>query len=150
MSDFVKPEVVRVPLSGGQFVDIKKRLSHGEREDMYAGMYEVTAQGATLNRTTARTKKALMYLVGWSLTDDGAPVPMSPQVDTDTRLATLRSLSIERFDEIYDAIQAHEEGAAAKKLPDGENKSSAISPSPSDADCGTSGSESSMQMCTTS
>jgi hypothetical protein len=33
MGDFVKPEPIRLPLSGNEYIDIKKRLNHGERED---------------------------------------------------------------------------------------------------------------------
>lgn len=131
MSDFVKPEIVRLPLSGGQFIDVKKRLSHGEREDMFASMSPFVTPGetSTIIRSTVRTEKVLTYLVGWSLTDDGAPVPISPNTPRQERVDNIRMLSTDRFDEIFQAIVAHEEGASAKKLHDGAPESSAISPS---------------------
>lgn len=143
MSDFVKPEIVRLPLSGGQFIDVKKRLSHGEREDMFTNMSPFVTPGetATISRGTVRTEKVLTYLVGWSLTDDGQPVPISPQVPRQDRIDTIRMLSTDRFDEIFQAILTHEEGASSeKKVPDGVNELPAISPSPSDAAGVTSGS----------
>jgi hypothetical protein len=136
MSDFVKPEIVRLPLSDGQFIDVKKRLSHGEREDMFTNMspYVTPGEVSTISRGTVRTEKVLTYLVGWSLTDEGQPVNISPQVKREERIDTIRMLSTERFDEIFQAILTHEEGGAAgKKAPDGVTGLPAISPSPSNA-----------------
>lgn len=146
MSDFVKPEIERLYLTDGQFIDVKKRLTHGEREDMFAAMSPMMMPGEPLqlNRRHVRTSKVVTYLVGWSLTDEGKPVPMSPDLPEQARIDTLRSLSPERFTELYDAILTHEEAreqamAAAKKIRDGETKSSAILPSPASMAGATSG-----------
>lgn len=130
MSDFVKPEIVRLPLSGGQFIDVKGRLSHGEREDMLASISTATPDGSsTLDRKSFRTIQVVTYAVGWSLTDDDRPVLISPDVAMKDRIDIIRSLSVERFNEIHKAIMAHEERAKEKKLTDGATESSAISPS---------------------
>jgi hypothetical protein len=69
MGDFVRPEPIRLSLSGGHYIDIKKRLNHGETEDMYArwAPFVVPGQPANLNRREVRTAKVLTYLLGWSL-----------------------------------------------------------------------------------
>src|SRR3954464_12266481 len=110
MGDFVRPEPIRLSLSGGHYIDIKKRLNHGEREDMYARIapYVVPGEPAHMNRREVRTAKVLTYLVGWSLTDEGMPVPMSAVLSEADRLDTIRSLDPDRFDEIHGAIEAHE------------------------------------------
>lgn len=147
MSDFVKPEPERLTLSGGHFIDVKKKLTHGESEDMKAEQSAVVDGLFTLNRRTFRTAKVLTYLLGWSLMDDGKPKAYSPEMPETARRDLLRSLSPERFGEIHAAIEAHEEAqakasAAAGKIPDGVKESSAISPSPSDAGGATEMSES--------
>lgn len=147
MSDFVKPEVTRLPLNGGQFVDVKKRLNHGESEDMYARMSPfVTSEGhVQVARGEVRTTKVLAYLIGWSLTSDGAPVPMSPALPEAERLATIRALDPDRFREIHKAIERHEDAMstareAEKKSEDGAQPSKVILPSPVSVIGATSGS----------
>lgn len=143
MSDFVEPESERLTLNGGQFIDVKKKLNHGEREDMLAEMSINVAPGepAHLDRRNFRTVKVVAYLLGWSLMHNGKPEPYAPEMPERERRDVLRSLSPERFDEIFKAIDAHEDGAAAsKKTQDGVTESPAISPSPSDAAGGMSGS----------
>jgi isocitrate lyase len=134
MSDFPDPEAVRLSLADGAFIDVKKRLTHGERDDMYGLMAPSVTPGA--KRSEVRTIQVATYLLGWSLTKRGAPVPMSPDLSEDARMATVRSLSPERFDEIYTALMRHIEAQAAareaeKNVQGGANGSSAISPSPS-------------------
>ena len=132
MDDFVDPVPERLPLSGGQFVDIKQRLNHGETEDMYARI----APHGLQNRREVRTAKIDAYLLGWSLTKKGVPVPMSPELPAQTRVDTIRALHQDRAVEIYDAIEAHEEKMAAeraaqKKILDGKPVGEATLPSPS-------------------
>lgn len=132
MGDFVKPEPHRLTLSDGQHIDIKKRLNHGETEDMYArwAPFVVPGEHAQLDRREVRTAKVLAYLLGWSLTDDdGGPVEMSPALCYQDRLDTIRSLDPDRFDEIHKAIETHETDLAAKKKTlSGASASPAISP----------------------
>lgn len=147
MEDFVTPETVRLPISGGKFIDVRKRLTHGETEDMYArwSPYVTSGEPAQFNRREVRTGKVLAYLLGWSLTKAGVPVPMSPLLDESARLDTLRGLDPARFTEIYLAIDAHEdaveqERAAQKKILDGLPVAEAISTSPAPAVGASSGS----------
>jgi hypothetical protein len=124
---FTKPETVRLALTDGDYIDVKKRLTHGEREDMWASMAPLVEFGRPMQiqRKELRTTRVLAYLVGWSLTNNGAVVPMSPDLPESARVATLRSLAPEAFDEIHAAIVAHEDGVgeATKKAPATESAS---------------------------
>jgi hypothetical protein len=55
MGDFVKPEPIRLPLSGNEYIDIKKRLNHGEREDLYARMAPYVVPGELRTSESARS-----------------------------------------------------------------------------------------------
>jgi hypothetical protein len=143
MDDFVAPIPERLPLSGGQYVDIKRRLNHGETEDMFARM--APHAGGPVNRREVRTAKILAYLIGWSLMRDGVPVPMSPELPESSRLDTIRSLDPDRAMEIHQAIEAHEQQMDAareeqKKILSGPPAAAATSPSPSAPDGPLSGS----------
>lgn len=132
-NDFATGESERLSLSGEQFIDIKKRLSTGEREDMYARMMP---DGQTTNRREVRTAKVLTYLLGWSLMNQGKPVPMSPEIPEKDRNDYIRALDPDRFDEIYRAIEAHEDAMqqardAQKKILAGSPSGDATSSSPS-------------------
>lgn len=138
---FVVPESVRLPISAGDFIDVKNRLNHGELEDLHARWAPFVTPGEPLqlNRREVRTAKVLTYLIGWSLTDPaGAPVPMAPDLPEAVRVANLRSLDPESFSEIFDAIVTHEAAttaarAAEKKTATGTPGSDVTSRSPSAA-----------------
>jgi hypothetical protein len=94
---FVTPETVRLPLNDGDdYIVIKRRLSHGEREEMMAGLVpNLTAgQPVHVDAAAVRTGKVLAYLIGWS-----SPEP----IDVDT----IKHLDPDSFDEIERAIDAH-------------------------------------------
>jgi hypothetical protein len=136
MSRFVKPKTVRLPLSQGDFIDVKYRLNAGEQQALFAKMspHVVPGEKMRLDSQHVISAKIVMYLVGWSFTDDGRPVPMTPDLPEDVRLATINNLDTETFAELRKAIDAHEDAvdaeiAAAKNGQDGASGSSAISPS---------------------
>jgi hypothetical protein len=150
---FVQPDVVRLPISDGDFIDIKKQLNHGERDDMFAAMSATSPVGDRLrfDARRVRTLKVLTYLVGWSLTkpdpetQDDKPVVWSLDVPEQTRIDTLRNLDTYSFDEIYAAIDAHEEAmdrerTEKKRTADTPPASKATSALPSAAAGATSGS----------
>jgi hypothetical protein len=105
MGDFVRPEPIRLSLSGGHYIDIKKRLNHGEREDMYARIapYVVPGEPVQMNRREVRTAYVLTYLLGWSLVmTKGHRWPSRPccrkrtvstRFAASTRIASTRSTS---------------------------------------------------------
>jgi hypothetical protein len=141
---FVRPEVVRVPLSDGEWVTLKKRLTAGESRDAFARMCHSGIEPLTVNPLQIGLAQMLAYLVEWSLTDDdGQPVSLLQQpVDVVERYLLL--LEPERFDEIRVAVLRHEaEQVAAraeqKKTRDTATASPSISRSLVGVGGGTSG-----------
>ena len=120
MDRFVTPLTVRLPISQGDFIDIKRRLNTGEQQDLFAQMMPTINPGQpyALQSRHVLTAKVLAYLVGWSLTRDDKPVPVSPDA--------VNNLDPDTFREIREAIDAHEQAVdaeleVAKKNRDIEN-----------------------------
>lgn len=138
--DFVDPtETDRLPLSGGQWIDVRHRLSAGDQFDMFDRMVKILRAGEKAELNTVESSRAviLAYVVNWSFTTNGAPVKFSG--------AALNNLTRKRFAEISKAVEAHDraveaEQAEEKKDPPGESASNATSPLPGVAVGGTSGS----------
>lgn len=156
MSRFIRPQVVRVPLkSGGDWIEIKRRLNTGEYRERLARMSVAVDGDLHVNRLQIGMSTVTAYLLDWSLTDDdGRPVVIRG-LSADDLMAVLDNLEPEAFGEILKAIEDHEaamdaERAAEKNGHDGANTSPAISPSPSNAAGATSGSPSSTTTSTTS
>lgn len=135
---FVKPEIVRLKLSDGDYIDVKKRLNTGEHQDMLARMtpYQMPGLPVQMNSLEVMRARVLAYLVSWSLTDDGTPVPYELDQPEATRLETLRSLDPDTFREIRTAIEDHEDVQDAQREAEkngmgGGTELPATSPSPS-------------------
>jgi hypothetical protein len=92
----VTPEAVRLPLSDGDFITVKKELNAGEGLDLEA-------------EPAPRTLPVILaYLVGWSFVGaDNTPIPYSPMQSVDERRATLRNLDTATMDEIVEALAPH-------------------------------------------
>ena len=121
-----KPDVKRLTISEGDFLDVKARLNHGEYDDHLARIspFQTPGEPVRMDTKQIRTSKVLAYLVGWSLTDDGKPLPYSPDMPENARVSVLNSLDRDLFREIYAAIDAHEDAsdaeAAARKNGQGQ------------------------------
>lgn len=153
----VEPETERLLISDGDFIDVKKVLNHGESDDYFARISPYQTPGEPLRMETRqiRTSKVLTYLLGWSLTHKGRPIPYDIDMPEGARISTLNSLDKATFTEIFKAIDTHETKMdaieAARKNGQGRgNESSAISPSPAPAAGATSGSAVSPDTSTTS
>lgn len=145
-SRVVLPDDLQLPISHGDWLRVKKRLNAGENKQMIRrGM---GAEGRGFDSIEAGTAKVLAYLLDWSLKGpDGQVIPIRDQ-SASVQEAALDAIDPESYTEILRAIEAHElamaaERAAVKNGPDGEKKSSAISPSPDGAAGASSGSVSS-------
>lgn len=103
---FVQPDVVRIQLGDGDWIEVKKELSVGE-EKRYrsAGMQRVSQEAGRseigVNWSAMAFARVEMYLTDWSAAygEKGKAVPLSP--------TAIQSLSVEDFDRIDDAIQKH-------------------------------------------
>ncbi len=116
----VKPEVIRLPLSSGDFIDVKSQLTAGETRMVYAGMVKEQRFGeqATADPTRVGLTKIMQYLLAWSLVDlEGKPLPLTE--------SDLLGQDMPTFLEINEAIDAHvlkmeQEATDRKKTTSGE------------------------------
>lgn len=127
-SRVVRPETVKLDISQGDWILVKKRLNAGEQRRIFARQVKPTPIGEKpmLDRTEVGRSQAMEYLVDWSLSDlpirDKSPDEIGQALD---------AIDPASFAEIFDAIQQHEERmesewAAVKNSQDGESKSPAI------------------------
>lgn len=102
---FVDPDdIVRLSLSDGDWIDVKKELNAGERNALFGKMVVggyVPGKETTFDAAKIGIARAAAYLVGWSFTDrKGQPIHLSE--------AAIRSLQSDTFAEIVTALDAHE------------------------------------------
>jgi len=124
---FVDPEVVRIQLTNGHFIDIKKELNAGEQRGIFTELVKEMKIGeqAILEPSRVGLTKILAYLVGWSLTDKNnppRPVPVSE--------AALKNLRTDIYSEIEKLIDAHDAALEAARA---ERKNAPGTPSASPA-----------------
>jgi hypothetical protein len=101
---FVTPHVIRLPLSDGDWIDVKQELNAGEERAIFADAVKnmVAGQKTELDPEQVGKTKLIHYIVGWSFVDaNGTPVPFSA--------AALSNLDTETYIEIVDAVDAHED-----------------------------------------
>jgi hypothetical protein len=139
LSRFVRPDVRTLTLANGDTITVKQRLSAGEKREAYARMYQSGADGQ-LQRHPIMYAISMVcaYLVDWSLRDDDGKPVVIRDLSTDQLQSVVDSLAFEDFNEIKDAIQAHEDAMVAardaqKKSQAGGTASPATSISRSDA-----------------
>lgn len=131
----VKPEAVRLDLSQGDWLLVRRRLSAGEERRMFARMRNDGATPDKLNPFMVAPARTLAYLLDWSMTDfNDLPINIRGETD-DMVLSALDQLDPDTAREINKAVQDHEDRedalrAAEKKTPSGETSSSVTSPSP--------------------
>ena len=132
MKWFVAPEVVRIPLDGGEWIEVKKMLSKGERDKANAMLIkEVRSDGRMTPDFEMMSKaEALSYIVDWSLRNGDKPIRIESDAE---KLSAINSMSQEGFEIISEAISAHVKQMDAerptKKATDGEPLSSLTSTS---------------------
>lgn len=126
---FVQPDIVRLNLSDGDFIDIKKELNVGEQRRIFSRFVKDARSGEAwaVDPEQVGMTKIVEYLLGWSFTDAaGKPVEISEE--------SIKGLDVDSFREIKDAIDAHEkqiekERAERKNAMAGTVSSEAISAS---------------------
>lgn len=125
---FVRPQTVRLELSDGDWIEVKKELNAGEHRRVFGRLVKDMRAGerAQLDPEQVGLTKVVEYLVAWSLEDNGKPVEVTE--------GAINSLDAQTFGEIVKAIDAHEaavdaEIEARKNDTDGGKVSSPISPS---------------------
>jgi len=105
-SRFVVPDVVRVPLSDGDWLELKRELNAGEQRRIFTGLVKTMQAGEKpeLNPEQVGKTKILEYVVAWSLRDAAdKPVPFSA--------SALDNVDPDTYSEIMAAVDAHDEAA---------------------------------------
>jgi hypothetical protein len=111
----VAPEVVRLPLSEGEYLEVQKELNAGQ----YVEMLE-----ALMDRK--RFAKPIAYLVGWSLVGlTEQPLPYDLDMPEEERRSTIGALDKATLREITAALDKHE--AAEQAALDAKKKTPARS-----------------------
>lgn len=159
-------EIVKIPLSLGDWIEVKKRLTAGEARAIMAHMITrdppnghtgPTALGmAPLGSPAAPPQhrvdpmkvgvaKIVVYLTDWSFTDQhDQPLDIKDK-DPEYVIGALDAIDFDAFTEVLAAVEAHEammdaERAEEKKRWAGVTASSSTSPSPGPTASVTSGS----------
>jgi len=94
----VSPESVRLPLSDGDYLTVKKELNAGE-------YHKLVTEGAAGKPFAV----VIAYLVGWSIVGiGGQPLDYRVEQSTDERRDVLGSLDVPTIVEIVAALDAHQ------------------------------------------
>jgi hypothetical protein len=115
MSRFQKPNIVRLSLSNGDWIEVRERLSAGQVRRMSAAAFTDVQQ--TDPRTAPRIgvdfarlalARTMAYLVDWSFRDDqGRPVKVTQEA--------IEALTPESLAEIEEALDKHIAAMEAEK-----------------------------------
>ena len=150
-----RPEVVKLEISRGDWLLVKKRLTAGEQRQIFKRMMIVNGNGPQMDPIAVGLSKMVGYLLDWNITDaDDKPIVIRDQPE-DVVSAALDALDYEDYQEIQEAIEAHIDAmdklrAEEKKQSGGASKSSTISTSPDDSGGAMSGLLNSTETSTTS
>lgn len=101
-SRFVKPNVVRVDLTEGDWLDLKQELTVGEARGVLFGTLIEQADGSYRRDLDAAVMARLLaYIVAWSFVDEaGKPVPVSADA--------INALDVSTLTELIAAVNKHE------------------------------------------
>jgi hypothetical protein len=115
---FVEPAVVRVALAEGEWLDLKRELTVGESMAVQQRLIKTVRTDGRVEPDLKEVWKANIcaYIVGWSLTRNGSPVPFS--------FDAVDNLSKSAWERISQVVTAHiEAGDAAMGKPSGSTSS---------------------------
>jgi hypothetical protein len=108
----VAPDVVRLPLSDGDSVEVKKILNAGEYRKLIYDQFKESPDGdkVVLDHSKVGMAKLLAYIIGWTFVGfNGQPLPYRPDEPEDIRRATIDGLDQDTYRELIAAVTAHEE-----------------------------------------
>jgi hypothetical protein len=122
VSRFVTDAVVTLPLSDGDTITVRARLTHGQTEDLYRRCLrdwtpdmpdEARYQH---DRLKAPNAMVVAYLVDWTLRDAAGRVEHILGLPPEELLDVIRNLDQPTFSELFAVINAHDEaGRTAQK-----------------------------------
>src|SRR6188768_4017526 len=94
-----RPETLRLALTRGDWIVVKKHLTAGETRRVFRRMIRKGATGDEIDSLQVGLSKMVVYLVDWSITDaDDQPVVIRNQPE-DVIADVLEMLDVESFAE---------------------------------------------------
>jgi hypothetical protein len=145
---FVRPETTILPISDGDTLVVRKRLTHGERQASVTRMYSGT--DGRLNPEQIKMAVVTAYLLDWSLVGFDQKQIVIRDQPIEALESALNNLDPDDFDEIKKAIEAHANAVQDERMAEQKKRaSSTTSTSPAGAAGATSGSNTSIAMSTT-
>jgi len=129
----VKAEIVRLPLTEGDWIEVKRELTIGEARRIYSEAYRSTDGAAvTVDAQIASFARSATWIHAWSLLGiDGMPIAWPVNLPLRKKIAILEQLDVDTMVEIETAIAQHERDTetATEKNVTGEVASEPTSPS---------------------
>lgn len=126
---FVQGGIVRLPLAGGEWIDVKAELNAGEARRVFSSLVKEMHAGAPMELDPEKVglTKVVEYVVGWSLLNyQKRPEPVSE--------SAINGLDQDTYNDIVAAVDTHDAACEAvrtarKNGQGGAIPSPAISPS---------------------
>jgi|SRR5262245_2353580 len=120
----VQPDLVRLPLSDDDWIEVKRELNAGETRQIQIRMMAQTSitpgERVGLDPAKVGLTQALEYLVAWSLVDaQGRPLEISE--------GALNLIDYDSQQEIITAIEAHDADVRERRERDRKNRRGAMS-----------------------
>ena len=114
----VRHDVVRLDLSDGDWIDVRRVLTVGEERDLVSLAVRGYRPDGTADLDTRLLSflAAATYITGWSLVNlDGLAMPWMVNAKVQQRVDVLRELDGATMAEIDEAIARHRAGVAEEK-----------------------------------
>jgi hypothetical protein len=118
---FVQPETVRLSLSEGDWLEVKRELNAGEARQVQIRLMSgpiVTGEKITYDPAKVGLTQALEYIVAWSFLDTTGKVAEISE-------ASLKLLDQDSLREVIAAVNAHDAEQDARREADRKNRSGA-------------------------
>jgi hypothetical protein len=133
-SRYRKQEEIRLELTGGDWLLVRKHLTAGEERDAHARVIKAgtfkPGEKPELDLEHLGIAQAVSYLIDWSITDaDDKPIRIRDQSYAFVA-AALKNQTPESLREILDAIQAHDGAMTAEREHEKKVQAGASGPSP--------------------
>jgi len=128
----VKADTVRLPLTEGDWIEVRRELTIGQARNIYSESYRVTETGSTIDPQIASFARAATWITAWSLIGmDGMAIAWPINLPLRKKVAILEQLDVDTMVEIEAAIAQHERDVekVTEKNATGEVASEPTSPS---------------------
>ena len=103
-----RPETIRIALSDGEWILVKKYLTAGEQRAIFRRMMRDGVTGDQIDSVRVGWSKMVGYLLDWSATDPDGKLIAIHDKSEDEIGAALDAMPVDAFKEILNAIEAHE------------------------------------------